>query len=340
MLYERLLRPYLFRRDAEDAHRLALSALRAVQAFPGTAGLAAWRARGGASESVEVLGLKFPNPVGLAAGFDKDGELTRVLPLLGFGFLEIGSVTLEPQPGNPRPRLFRLVDDEAVINRMGFNSAGASAVAETLRRAGSCPVPLGINLGLNKDCPKDQAPARYAETFRRLAAHGDYFVVNVSSPNTRGLREFQEHMALRQILAAIGEVNAAKKPLLVKLTCDLTEEQLSASLDVIGRHAQGVVASNTTLERGGLNYEGPDIAGGLSGAPLRERALAMVERIAKLTGRSLPIIGVGGLSSGADVLAMLNAGASLVQIYTAMIYHGPWTARRLRRELAELKGNA
>ncbi len=341
MLYERLLRPRLFRLDAEDAHHKVLRMLRQAQAIPGLAALAgACAAKGREGEKVTAFGVDFPNPIGLAAGFDKDAELTRILPLLGFGFLEIGSVTLHPQPGNPRPRLFRLIEDEAIINRMGFNSKGAKAVAENLQRAGKCPVPLGINIGLNKDTPKEQAPQHYAQVFQALQRFGDYFVVNVSSPNTRGLREFQEALALRQILAAIEEVNAARKPVLVKLTCDLTDEQLSLALDVVARHAQGVIASNTTLAREGLIYEGPDIAGGLSGAPLRERALAMVERIKERTGGELPIIGVGGIFSGGDALAMLRAGASLVQLYTSMIYRGPGVARRARRELAALRGNA
>lgn len=339
MLYERLVRPWLFRLDAETAHRRVLRLMRLAQALPGASGLADRAARRSfPGEPVQVFGLDFPNPVGLAAGFDKDGELTRVLPLLGFGFLEIGSVTLYAQPGNPRPRLFRLVEDEAVVNRMGFNSKGAEAVAENLRRAGRCPVPLGVNLGLNKDTPKEAAPERYARTFQVLEPFGDYFVVNVSSPNTAGLREFQEHLALARILAAVEAVNASRKPVLVKLTCDLTDDQLAATLETAARHAQGVVASNTTLSRDGLTSEGHELSGGLSGAPLRERALELVEKIRARTAGRLPIVGVGGVACGGDALALLRAGASLVQLYTSMIYRGPGVVRRARRELFALKG--
>jgi dihydroorotate dehydrogenase len=337
-LYERLVRPALFRMDPEKAHVMSVRALRLSQSLPmGDAVASLMTGRKTAKLPTRVFGIDFPNPIGLAAGYDKDGELTRVLPSLGFGFLEIGSVTLRPQPGNDKPRLFRLPEDEAIVNRMGFNSAGAEAVAENLKRAGRCRVPLGINLGLNKECPKDDAPRQYAETFRALESFGDYCVVNVSSPNTVGLRNLQERLALVRILEAIQAENAAKKPLLVKLSPDLSDEQLVPLLEVVSRHASGVIVSNTTLSREGLRYEGPELRGGLSGAPLRSRSTEMIAKVRDLTGGKLPIIGVGGIFYGSDAFEKLQAGASLVQLYTGLIYRGPSCAKRVGLELAELR---
>lgn len=334
MLYERFVRPLLFKMDAERAHERMNAALAFAQAAPlGRTAVSLLTGAPVAGLEVEALGLRFSNPIGLAAGFDKDAKLTRVLPELGFGFLEVGSLTLYAQPGNPKPRLFRLVDDEAVINRMGFNNEGAAAAADRLARAGRRSVPLGINLGLNKDAPKEEAPHRYAAAFKALEPHGDYFVVNVSSPNTAGLRDLQEHLALRAILSEIARLNARNKPVLVKLSPDLSEESLPAVLDVVRAHARGVIATNTTLSRQGLTYDGPEIAGGLSGAPLRDPSTRFISVLRRLAGPGLPIIGVGGVFSGADAFAKIRAGATLVQLYTGMVYRGPSLARRVQREL-------
>lgn len=330
MLYERLLQPLLFRLDAERAHEAALGMLSLAQAA-GTSPLLRLLA-GFPPKGLETtaFGIRFPNPLGLAAGFDKDAALVRALSCLGFGFVEVGSITLRPQPGNPRPRMFRLKEHEAVINRMGFNSRGASAAAERLAKAPRS-VPIGINLGLNKDCPKDAAPQQYAETFRLLKPFGDYFVVNVSSPNTSGLRDLQAKRHLDAILQAIRAENPEKKPVLVKLSPDLTDNQLDDALDTAAQLAAGVVASNTTISRPGLPGDMPEIQGGLSGRPLR--ALS-TELIRKIRARSpLPIIGVGGVFTGADVLEKLEAGACLVQIYTSFVYRGPSAAVRILREL-------
>lgn len=337
MLYERVLRPFLFRMDAEEAHDRVNALLSFAQRAPlGRAVVSALSGAPVPGLEIEAFGLRFDNPVGLAAGFDKDARLTNVLPELGFGFVEVGSITLYAQPGNEKPRLFRLIDDRAIVNRMGFNNAGAAAAADRLKNAGRATVPVGINLGLNKDAPKEEAPNRYASVFKALEPYGDYFVVNVSSPNTAGLRELQEHLALRAILVELERENPRKKPVLVKLSPDLEERSLPAILDVVKAHAAGVIATNTTLSRDGLVYEGPELRGGLSGEPLRDRSTAMIAAIRRLAGPALPIVGVGGVASGADAFAKIRAGASLVQLYTSLIYQGPGVVRRAQRELKDL----
>ncbi len=336
MLYEAALRRLLFRLDPEKAHETAARLLELSGRLPGGRSLLGLAAGAGAPDlETTFLGIKFPNPVGLAAGFDKDCRLAPVLPALGFGFIEVGSVTLRPQPGNDRPRLFRLPEYKAIINRMGFNSDGADAAARRLEAMGRLPIPLGINVGLNKDCPPEKAPAEYAECFRRLAAFGDYFVVNVSSPNTPGLRALQDRLRLERILEDISAANPRRKPVLVKIDPDHPEEELALLLEVVGRLASGVVASNTTVSREGLPGDLPEMRGGLSGAPLRCRATALVAAVRRLTGGRLPIIGVGGIFTGGDALEKIRAGAGLVQIYTGLIYRGPSTARQIQRELAE-----
>ncbi len=337
MLYESVVQPWLFRLDAERAHEEVSGALALLASLPG--GAHALAALTGASETgwvksleKDVFGVRFPNPVGLAAGFDKDGRLVPILPALGFGFLEIGSVTLEPQPGNPQPRLFRIPESRALLNRMGFNSEGARAVARRLASQDKCRVPLGINLGLNKDTPRAQAPAAYARAFGILAAHGDYFVVNVSSPNTPGLRDLQNAADLTAILAEIQDANAAKKPVLVKLSPDLAPEDFDAAVAVADKFARGLVVSNTTLARDGVDAAWSQEAGGLSGAPLKDRADALLRRARALT--KLPIIGVGGIASTEDARLRLDAGADLVQLYTGLVYGGPRAVRDILIGLA------
>jgi dihydroorotate dehydrogenase len=272
MFYEDLVRPLLFRQDAEIAHERAVRGLELLGRLPG--GKIALRAVAGKPPdglSTTVLGLKFPNPLGLAAGFDKDCRLTRALPALGFGFIEVGSVTLRPQPGNPKPRLFRLPLERALINRMGFNNDGASAAADRLAAAPKPLVPLGINIGLNADTPKARAAEEYAAVMARLHPFADYFVVNVSCPNMTGLRDLQERLQLERILTAMSPVNQPRRPVLVKIAPDISDAQLPDLLALISCHADGAIVSNTTTSRSGLNPDLGDIQGGLSGRPLRDR---------------------------------------------------------------------
>jgi dihydroorotate dehydrogenase len=333
MLYD-LVKPLLFTLDAERAHEEVSGLMELLAPLPGAAScLSILTGAQATGQGKDVFGVHFPNPVGLAAGFDKDGRLIPILPALGFGFLEIGSVTLEPQPGNPRPRMFRVPGNGALINRMGFNSAGARAVARRLAAGPKCAIPLGINLGLNKGTEPAKAPAAYARTFHILAEHGDYFVVNVSSPNTPGLRDLQKVAELKAILEAVQEANVSKKPVLLKLAPDLAEEDFAAAIETANALTQGLVVSNTTIARDGVDAKWASEAGGLSGAPLKKRATDAVRLARALT--KLPIIGVGGIASGEDARERLAAGADLVQIYTSMVYGGPSTAKKIARSLSE-----
>ena len=321
-LYERVARPVLFRLgggDAETAHertlrvlsRLAgpLAALRRPASPPGAART--------------VFGVRFPNPVGLAAGMDKDGRALRAWPALGFGFVEVGTVTRHAQPGNDRPRLFRLPAEEAIVNRLGFNNAGAAALADRLAALGPLPVPLGISLGKSKITALDDAVQDYVESMRLLRRYGDYFAINVSSPNTPGLRTLQDGARLRALLDALSGSLAGQKPLLVKIAPDLTDDALGELIDVcLAAGVAGLIATNTTVERPGVSTTE---AGGLSGRPLAARALDVVRFVAKHSG--LPVIGVGGITRPGDAARLLDAGASLVQLYTGFIYHGPALVR-------------
>ncbi|OGR90207.1 MAG: dihydroorotate dehydrogenase (quinone) [Elusimicrobia bacterium RBG_16_66_12] len=332
MLYESLAKPLLFRLDPERAHEEVSGLMALLAPIPGAAAvLSALTGPGARGLGKTVFGLSFPNPVGLAAGFDKDGTLSPLLPALGFGFIEIGSVTLEPQPGNPRPRLFRVQQSRALVNRMGFNSEGARLVARRLASQPRPGVPLGINLGLNKDVEPSQAPSAYARTFRILADHGDYFVINVSSPNTPGLRDLQKVSELSAILEAVQEANHAHKPVLVKMSPDLADEDLVALVETAGRLAQGLVVSNTTVAREGVEDRWKAEAGGLSGSPLKGRATELVKRVRTLT--KLPIIGVGGIATSEDARERLDSGADLVQLYTSLVYEGPTVVKAILRGL-------
>ncbi|RKN35667.1 quinone-dependent dihydroorotate dehydrogenase [Micromonospora musae] len=329
MMFERVVRPVLFRLgggDAETAHEWTLHRLATVSRRP--AALAALRARYAARAPRTVFGVEFPNPVGLAAGMDKNGVALPAWPALGFGFVEVGTVTAHAQPGNPRPRLFRLRDSEAIVNRMGFNNSGAQALAARLaalpRPLG---VPLGISLGKSKVTPLEEAVEDYLASYQALKGHGDYFAVNVSSPNTPGLRSLQDRSHLDALLAVL----VGEKPVLVKIAPDLSEPAIAELLEVcLDRGAAGVIATNTTLSRGGLAEA--DVArgaetGGLSGRPLAARAREVVSFVHRETGGRLPVIGVGGIVDPDESARMFDAGASLVQLYTGFIYRGPALVR-------------
>lgn len=354
--YRHLIRPALFCQDPEKIHSRTLRALgwigrhelacAALESFLGSPQL-----------PTELFGLRFPNPVGLAAGMDKSAEALPAWAALGFGFTELGAVTWHGQPGNPGPRLFRAIADQAIINRMGFNNPGAEAVAQILgewRQLGLWPKhPVGMNLGKSKLTPLDKAAEDYANSFRALLPHVDFFVVNVSSPNTPNLRQLQDKAALDEILAAIQQVQAAPnsektsgldatntKPVLVKVAPDLTFAALDDILELVTpRSIAGIVATNTTLSRPETND--PTLkriyaeAGGLSGRPLRARSTEVIGHLFRQTRGTLPIIGVGGIFDAADAWAMIAAGASVVQIYTSLVYEGPSTARVIVRGLLE-----
>ncbi|WP_432837113.1 quinone-dependent dihydroorotate dehydrogenase [Dactylosporangium sp. CA-092794] len=316
-LYERALRPVLFRLGGGDAETAHERTLRWLARLP-----AARRPFSPPGARRTVFGVDFPNPVGLAAGMDKDGRALRAWPRLGFGFVEVGTVTRHAQPGNDRPRLFRLPAAGAIVNRMGFNNAGAAALAARLRALGPLPVPLGISLGKSKVTPLTGAVQDYVASFRLLYGLGSYFAVNVSSPNTPGLRELQDRAHLSALLGALRAEALAlggPVPVLVKVAPDLTDTALGELLDVcLGFGVAGLIATNTTVERPGVSTAE---AGGLSGRPLAPRALEVVRFVAKESG--LPVIGVGGITRPEDAQRMLEAGAALVQLYTGFIYHGP-----------------
>jgi dihydroorotate dehydrogenase len=335
-----LVRPLLFRLDPETAHQLTLhlirlgryqplnSLLRAIYAVP--------------EKPVDVFGLHFRNPVGLAAGYDKDGFAWGGLATLGFGHIEVGTVTPLPQPGNPKPRVFRLVEDGAVINRMGFPGHGADYLAEKISHRKRGGVILGVNLGKNKNTPIENAALDYISLMWQFSPLADYLVVNISSPNTTGLRRLQGRELLEGLLGSIskerqdfvssGKVNI---PILVKLAPDLTEEELDDALEVIiSKGMDGVIATNTTLGREGLRSKHAGETGGLSGNPLRGRSEAVLRSVVKKLEGRLPVVSVGGIMNPGDARARLDAGAALVQVYTGLVYAGPGLVRHIVRGLA------
>ncbi len=287
-----------------------------------------------------LWGLKFPNPLGLAAGFDKDGVAANIWSSLGFGFAELGTVTFQPQPGNPYPRLFRLPQDQAALNRMGFNNQGAEALALRLSQKAECSrgVPLGINLGKSKVTPLEEAASDYLGSFQLLKDWGDYFVVNVSSPNTPGLRSLQDSAQLSQIVEALQQENLSSKPILVKIAPDLGWDAIADVITLAQTYQlAGIIATNTTIRRDILQTQMikatgklvSEEAGGISGAPLRKRSTEVIRFIYKETQGKLPIIGVGGIFTVEDAWEKIAAGASLIQVYTGWVYEGPWMVRRI-----------
>ncbi|RAW45151.1 dihydroorotate dehydrogenase (quinone) [Halorubrum sp. 48-1-W] len=332
-LYD-LVKPALFALPAETAHTAGHRVLRGVQDTPVESALRERYVVENDRLRVDAFDVSFPNPVGVAAGFDKNAEVPRALAALGFGHVEVGGVTAEGQPGNPRPRLFRLREDDALINRMGFNNEGADVVGDRLDREPMPDVPVGINIGKSKSTPLDEAPDDYLYTYERVADAGDYFVVNVSSPNTPGLRELQNREALEGILGTLSDAGAS--PLLVKLSPDLPRNAIAEALAVVDDlDLDGVIATNTTVSRPDT-LESPNRAerGGLSGKPIEDHSTELVRFVAERT--DVPVVGVGGVSDAAGAYEKIRAGASVVQLYTALVYEGPGIARSIGRGLLEL----
>jgi dihydroorotate dehydrogenase len=365
-IYQSGVRPLLFsvlKTDAEWLHNRTLQVLELAartQSNPATSQMLSrlQKSLGVQDSRLEqsLWGLSLKNPVGLAAGFDKNGVAADIWANFGFGFAELGTVTCQPQPGNPQPRLFRLTQDSAALNRMGFNNQGAAAMAARFQRAQKQPsfdasrpmpqsrFPLGINLGKSKVTPLEQAAADYLQSFKLLKDWGDYFVVNVSSPNTPGLRSLQDAAGLSTILENLQQENRYIKPILVKIAPDLESEAIASILDLAKTYQlAGIIATNTTIRRDGLKTQilpetGKPIAeeaGGISGLPVRERSTEVIRFIWQYTKGELPIIGVGGIFTAEDAWEKIAAGASLIQVYTGWVYEGPWMVRRILQGLLQ-----
>jgi dihydroorotate dehydrogenase len=344
MFYQSAVRPILFSLDAEFAHERTLEMLSVAGKLPFVSSHQAFTH---ARLRACVAGIEFPNPIGLAAGCDKNGKAIPIWPRFGFGFVEVGTITAQPQPGNPRPRVFRLPSEKALINRLGFNGEGSTVVANRLallRRGRPLPIPLGVNIGKTKLVSGDEATLDdYRTSYRRLAPHAGFIVVNVSSPNTPGLRQWQEKTKLRSLLSAlINEVGEfGRPPLFLKISPDMTDGDLDDVVDVaLDVGIAGIIATNTTVARPGdtgSNREtGGMETGGMSGRPLRSRANEVIRYLYRQTRGALPLIGVGGISTPEDVIERMRSGASLVQVYTALIYEGPMLPRTLNEGLLRL----
>ncbi len=335
-----LIRPLLFSLDPEVVHGVTLRTLRLLH----QAGLSRLYAQARVEDPVQLMGLRLPNRVGLAAGLDKNGEAIDALAALGFGFIEVGTVTPRAQPGNPKPRLFRLPQAQALINRMGFNNAGLDAFLRHVRR-NRRKLPLGLNIGKNASTPIAQALDDYVTGLRAVYAHADYVTLNVSSPNTQGLRTLQTDTALESLLSGMAaereqltQAHGKRVPLVVKVAPDLLPEQIAALADALMRHGiDGVIATNTTIARdavAGLPHA--DEAGGLSGAPVREASSRVIAQLRTRLGAGYPIIGVGGILQADDAVAKIQAGADAVQLYTGLIYQGPALVARCASALAQM----
>ena len=335
-MYKLFIRPLLFSLDPEKAHHFTFKYLKLIHKIPFVPSLirAIYQVEH-PSLHREVFGLHFKNPVGLAAGLDKDATLYQELSNLGFGFIEIGTITPKPQPGNPQKRLFRLIDDQGIINRMRFNNEGVVAAVERLKK--NKGVLIRGNIEKNKITPNEEAVNDYLICFEQLFDYVDYFVVNVSSPNTPNLRSLQEKEPLKQLLNTLQDKNLAKetpKPILLKIAPDLTDEQLLDIIEIVKEtHIAGVIATNTTISREGLHSYNKKETGGLSGKPLCKRATEVIRFLSEKSGKAFPIIGVGGIFSEEDALEKLEAGASLVQLYTGFIYEGAGLIKRINKKL-------
>lgn len=341
MLYKALIRPVLFNFTPEKAHHIAFLLMKLLFRLPGLSWCSAklFEVKDARLEK-NLFGIRFPNPVGLAAGLDKNAELIDGFAHLGFGFVEIGTVTPKPQPGNPKPRLFRLPADSALINRMGFNNDGADRIANRLKKVRTNVI-VGGNIGKNKSTPNDEAYRDYEVCFETLYDHVDYFVVNVSSPNTPNLRELQEKEPLKKLLERIQIRNKNKKkpkPILLKIAPDLNDAQLDDVIEIAAAGTvDGIIAANTTVSRNGLKTQAAEIerigGGGLSGRPLAKRATHVIRYIKQKSGGSFPVIGVGGIHSAEDALEKIEAGADLIQVYTGFIYEGPALVKKINKAL-------
>jgi dihydroorotate dehydrogenase len=337
-MYKIFIRPLLFCFDPEKVHYFTFSLIRFLNKILGFSGLfqALYEVKDARLER-EVFGIKFKNPVGLAAGFDKDAKLYQELSNFGFGFIEIGTLTPVGQEGNPKKRLFRLKEDNAIINRMGFNNGGVKEAVERLKKNKN--VLIGGNIGKNKVTPNEEAVKDYEICFEALFPYVDYFVVNVSSPNTPNLRELQEKEPLKKLLQTL-ENNKLQttnhKPILLKIAPDLTNEQLLDIIDIVNEtKIAGVIATNTTISREGLQSENKSEMGGLSGKPLTKRSTEVIRFLSEKSNKSFPIIGVGGIHTAEDAIEKLNAGASLVQLYTGFIYEGPALVKAINKKILE-----
>lgn len=339
-MYKLLIRPILFQFDPEKVHYFTFSLIRFLSKIPGFSSLlkSLYLVNDKRLET-EVFGLKFPNPVGLAAGFDKNAVLYKELSNFGFGFIEIGTLTPVGQEGNPKKRLFRLKEDSAIINRMGFNNAGVQEAVERLKKNKS--VLIGGNIGKNKLTPNENATQDYEICFEALFDYVDYFVVNVSSPNTPNLRELQDKKPLTELLQTLQNKNLAKpkqKPILLKIAPDLTDSQLLDIIDIVNEtKIAGVIATNTTLSREGLQSENKSETGGLSGKPLTKRSTEVIRFLSEKSNKSFSIIGVGGIHSAQDAIEKLDAGASLIQLYTGFIYEGPQLVKEINKAILKRK---
>lgn len=338
-MYRSLIRPLLFKFDPEKVHYFTFDALKTLFKIPGLSSF--YNSKYSIEDprlEQEVFGLKFKNPVGLAAGFDKDAKLYKELGQLGFGFVEIGTVTPKPQPGNEKKRLFRLREDSAIINRMGFNNEGVEAAVKRLR-SNNGEVLIGGNIGKNKATSNLEAVGDYLFCFEALFNFVDYFVVNVSSPNTPNLRELQDKEPLTRLLLQLQGRNNTRsrpKPILLKIAPDLTDSQLMDIIDIVAESKiAGVIATNTTISRDGLKSPEKDEMGGLSGKPLRKRSTEVIRFLSEKSNRAFPIIGVGGIHSPEDALEKLEAGASLIQLYTGFIYEGPGLIKAINKAILD-----
>lgn len=335
-MYQKLIKPILFRFDPESVHYFTFSLIKIISAFPLTKSIirALYQVNDDRLER-KVFGLTFPNPVGLAAGFDKNAVLYKELSNFGFGFIEIGTLTPKGQPGNPKKRLFRLQQDEAIINRMGFNNDGVNDAVKRLKN--NTNVLIGGNIGKNKATPNEEAVNDYVYCFNALFDYVDYFVVNVSSPNTPNLRALQNKTPLTQLLSTLKGLNEKKdqpKPILLKIAPDLSNDQLLDIIDIVTTvNIDGVIATNTTLNREGLQSYHRAEAGGLSGKPLTKRSTEVIRFLVEKSNNAFPIIGVGGIHTPEDAIEKLEAGASLIQLYTGFVYEGPGAVKRINKAL-------
>ncbi|MDB5054908.1 MAG: dihydroorotate dehydrogenase [Bacilli bacterium] len=347
LFYKKVLKPLLFRLSPENAHHLTIHGLHLAGRFPGGTGLlrAMYRTKQSKALTIQVGGIEFLNPIGLAAGLDKNAVAVPAFSSLGFGFMEVGTVTPKAQPGNELPRSFRLPVDAALVNRMGFNNVGSEQLAANLHKAGVYKIPIAVNIGKNKVTANEFAEEDYRKCIRQLYRYGDFFVVNISSPNTPDLRNLQHGDELRKLLAAVKDemelqrkqLGGSEKPVWVKIAPDVTDVELGFMVETIVESGVfGIIATNTTLSRQGLRHKHALEAGGLSGKPLTKRSTEVIRRIYTQTKGKLPIIGSGGIFTAEDAYDKIRAGASLIEVYTALIYEGPGLIKRLNAGLVQL----